>query len=330
MKLLTPVLLVLSLLATSAQAATLKIATLAPDGTSWMKLFREAAAEIKTETEGRVNVKYFPGGVQGSDKSVLRKMQIRQLQGGAVASGAFAQIASSTQLYSLPFTFRNLEEVRAIREEFDPYIIQDLAKNGYVVLGISEGGFAYLMSNKAIRTSSDVQDRKVWVPEGDMISQTTFENGGVSPIALPVSDVYTSLQTGLIDTVAVNPSTSIALQWHTKLDYATDYPLVFLIGMMVVDDSAFKKISTADQATVKRVMAATFAKMDAQNEIDEAGARQALAQNGIEFVELTEADKTAWQALAKGAVAALPDKNVYPVDLYKKLQQRLIELRQAK
>ena len=142
--------------------------------------------------------------------------------------------------------------------------------------------------------------------------------------------VYTSLQTGLIDTVAVNPSTSIALQWHTKLDYATDYPLVFLIGMMVVDDSAFKKISTADQATVKRVMAATFAKMDAQNEIDEAGARQALAQNGIEFVELTEADKTAWQALAKGAVAALADKNVYPVDLYKKLQQRLIELRQAK
>ena len=77
-------------------------------------------------------------------------------------------------------------------------------------------------------------------------------------------------------------------------------------------------------------MAATFAKMDAQNEIDEAGARQALAQNGIEFVELTEADKTAWQALAKGAVAALADKNVYPVDLYKKLQQRLIELRQAK
>ncbi|TPD54585.1 MAG: C4-dicarboxylate ABC transporter, partial [Thalassolituus maritimus] len=206
MRIFAFLLLLGSLLAPAAHAATLKIATLAPDGTSWMKVMRQAAADIKTETEGRVKIKYFPGGVQGSDKSVLRKMRIGQLQGGAVATGSLINISPASQIYNLPFTFRTLEEVRAIREEFDPYIVSELAKKGYVVLGISEAGFAYMMSDEPIRTSDDARKQKVWVPEGDLIGETTFENGGVEPISLPLSDVYTSLQTGLIDTIVVNAS----------------------------------------------------------------------------------------------------------------------------
>ena len=108
MRIFASLLLLGSLLAPAAHAATLKIATLAPDGTSWMKVMRQAAADIKTETEGRVKIKYFPGGVQGSDKSVLRKMRIGQLQGGAVATGSLINISPASQLYNLPFTFRTL------------------------------------------------------------------------------------------------------------------------------------------------------------------------------------------------------------------------------
>ena len=116
MKFLTAAAIALSLLAPLSQAATtLKIATLAPDGTNWMKEMRKAAATIKKETEGRVSVKYFPGGVQGSDSTVLRKMRINQLQGGMMSIGALADVSNVTQLYSLPFTFRNLDEVSAVR-----------------------------------------------------------------------------------------------------------------------------------------------------------------------------------------------------------------------
>ncbi|MCD8523005.1 MAG: TRAP transporter substrate-binding protein DctP [Saccharospirillaceae bacterium] len=330
MKLITAVALTLSLLSPFSQAATtLKIATLAPDGTGWMKLMRQAADEINTETEGRVKIKYFPGGVQGSDKSVLRKMQIRQLQGGAVSSGAMAHITNVTQIYSLPFTFRNLDEVRAVRAEYDHHIAAALQEKGYVLLGLSEGGFAYLMSNQPIKTSVDARSQKVWVPEGDIISQTTFENGQVEPISLPVSDVYTSLQTGLIDTVAVNATSAIAMQWHTKLSYATDFPLVFLFGMLVVDERAFSKIDAADQAAVKRLMAAAFRAMDVQNEKDEKSAREALINNGMQFVELSEEDKTAWRKMAQDSIDALREKSVYPADLYNQLKQSLENKRQA-
>ncbi|MAK91723.1 MAG: C4-dicarboxylate ABC transporter [Oleibacter sp.] len=328
MKFLTAAAIALSLLAPLSQAATtLKIATLAPDGTNWMKEMRKAAATIKKETEGRVSVKYFPGGVQGSDSTVLRKMRINQLQGGMMSIGALADVSNVTQLYSLPFTFRNLDEVSAVREEFDPYITDTLAKKGYVILGLSQGGFAYLMSDTPLKSSVDVRNKKVWVPEGDRMSQTIFENGGVQPISLPVSDVYTSLQTGLIDTVAINPSTSIALQWHTKVNYATDFPLVFLFGMLTVSDKAFSRLSDEDQAIVKRVMRDTFAELDKQNAKDEEGARQALIQNGMEFVQLTEEDRVAWRKLAADAMKELREDNVYPVETYNKLVNKLEALR---
>jgi len=327
MKQLIALALSLCLLSPIGHAATLKIATLAPDGTSWMKLMRQAAKDIKKETEGRVKVKYFPGGVQGSDKSVLRKMRIRQLQGGAVSAGALNHISNLTQLYSLPFTFRTIEEVRAVRAEFDQYIIDDLATKGYEVLGLTEGGFAYLMGNKALTSADDFRSQKVWSPEGDVITQTTFATAGIEPISLPISDVYTSLQTGLIDTVGSNLSATIALQWHTKLTHTTDFPLLFLMGMLIVDQKSFGKLSEDDKTIVRRIMKATYLAMDQQNAKDEEGARQALQKNGIEFVALSAAEKANWQELAANTLKGLASKNAYPVELYQKLQARLIELR---
>ncbi len=311
------------------QAATLKIATLAPDGTGWMKAMRAAASQIKTETDGRVKMKFFPGGVQGSDKTVLRKMRIGQLSGGAVSAGALTDVANEVQLYSLPFTFQTPEELSQVRAEFDPFIIKAVEDKGYVVLGLTEGGFAYLMGNKPLRTQADFSGTKVWAPEGDVVSATVFQNAGIDPILLPISDVYTSLQTGLIDTVGVNMTASIALQWHTKLSHTTDLPLLSLTGMMVVSEKAFKKLSAEDQATVRRIMKDTYAAMDKQNAKDEAGARKALENSGMTFVQLTDDEKATWQSLADRALTQLATEGVYPVELYQQLQARLTELRGA-
>lgn len=328
MKLITLMALMLGFMIAPAQAnTTLNIATLAPDGTSWMRLMRQAADDIRTETDGRVRIRYFPGGSQGGDKAVLRRMQIRQLQGGMMSSGALAHITNATQLYSLPFTFRNLDEIRAIRPQYDQYITDALKEQGYVLLGLSEGGFAYLMSNSPLKTSADVRAKKVWVPEGDVISQTIFKNGQVEPISLPLSDVYTSLQTGLIDTIGANLSSAIALQWHTKVQYATDFPLLFLFGMLVVDERAFDKVSAADQAVITRIMRATFRSMDQQNEKDEQGARQALQSSGVEFVQLSAEDRQAWNVLAENAIAELREQSVYPAERYNQLLQSLQSFR---
>lgn len=328
-KLTMKMITVLALLAAlgSAHAATLKIATIVPDGTAWMNEFKKAAAEVKEKTEGRVKLKFFPGGVMGSDQSVLRKMRVGQLSGGALSVGALGGFYNGSQVYGLPFLFKNHDELRHVRPFLDANVAEGLAKKGIILLGISEGGFAYLMANKPLRSSDDLKSQKVWVPEGDVISQSVFENAGISPISLPVSDVYTGLQTGLIDTVAINPTGAIALQWHTKVKSITDEPLAFIMGTMVVSERAFKKVNAADQAVVKAAVKAAFARMDKSNYLDDQKARKALQESGIEFIRMSNADKLKWQELAGKSTDALSSKNVFPQELLDEVQKRLSAFR---
>jgi TRAP-type C4-dicarboxylate transport system substrate-binding protein len=311
---------------TSSQAlsATLKIATVVPNGSSWMKEMKAAAKEVKKKTDGRVKIKYYPGGVMGSDKTVLRKMRSGQLHGGAISAGALAHIYNGVQLYSLPFTFKNLDEVRHIRKTFDPIIDQGLADNGFQLLGLSEGGFAYLMSNKALTTAADIKGQKVWVPEGDLIGNEIFTVAGIKPIASPISNVYTGLQTGLLDTVTINPAGSIALQWHTKVSHLSDEPLLLIIGMLVVDQKAFKKIKADDQIIVKQAVADAFKRLDTLNEKGDIGARDALQKNGVIFDKPSGKE---WRDIAKQALENLKALDAYPADTYQQLQHSLEQYR---
>jgi TRAP-type C4-dicarboxylate transport system substrate-binding protein len=298
--LLTPVLMLLLLiLSSSAAAITLKVATLAPDGTSWMKLMREGAAEIADRTAGRVKIKFYPGGVMGNTGSVLQKMRIGQLHGGAFTGSDLARVYPDAQLYSMPLVFHSYEEVDYVRQHIDETLIKGFADNGMVVLGISDGGFAYIMSKAPLRRLSDLKGHKVWMPEGDVLTEAMLESAGVSPIPLPVADVYTGLQTGLLDTVAGIPTGVIAFQWYTSVRYLTDVPLMFLTGMLTIDSKAFDRIKPGDQKIVREVTDATFRKLDAVNRSDNESARSALQNQGIEFVHPDMSERNNWEIIAK-------------------------------
>ena len=98
------------LFAGAAQAAPvqLKIATIAPENSSWMKSMRAGGEEIETRTEGRVELKFYGGGVMGSDKKVLRKMRIGQLHGAAFTPSGLSERYPDLNLYGLPLKVRAL------------------------------------------------------------------------------------------------------------------------------------------------------------------------------------------------------------------------------
>ncbi len=317
--------IVLSLTALSAPvlAKTLKIATIAPSGTTWFKEFKAAGKEITEQTDGRVKLKFFPGGIMGNDQSVLRKMRVGQLHGGALSGGALNKLYNGVQTYSLPFLFRNYGEVAHVRNLVDPVVKSELEKKGLVVLGISQGGFAHLFSENPIHNIDDLQTQKVWIPENDRITAHAFEKTGVNPIPLPIADVYTGLQTGLINTVGANPTSAIALQWHTKIKYMVEQPLLFIMGLMVVDKKVFDKLSSEDQAIVKHAVVKAFVKLDASNQIDDEQAKQAMLKSGVKVITLKDADFMEWQSIGKNAINELAIKNIYAVDLLKKVEASL-------
>jgi TRAP-type C4-dicarboxylate transport system substrate-binding protein len=317
-------------LAATAGATTLKMAATLPDGSPWMREMRKASAEIEKRTDGRVQIKLYPGGVMGNDETVMRKIRAGQLQGGAFTSGALAAIYPETELYSLPLVFHSYDEVDYVREHMDPEIERGLEQHGFVVLAISDGGFAYLLSQKPIRSVDDLAGTKVWALESDVMSRTALDIAGVSPIALPLADVYTGLQTGLVDTVAAPPQGAIALQWHTKVKYLTDVPLMYLIGVVAVDAKAFGKLSPEDQATVREVVKESAHKLDRENREGDRNAKVALQAQGITFVTASSpAELGRWHAIAEEAIARLRKKHVYSDAMIDELQSLLAEYRKG-
>jgi len=308
---------------------TLKIATVAPDGTTWMQELRKGGEEIARRTEGRVNIRYFPGGVMGNDNSVLRKIRIGQLQGGVIISGGLTDIYPDIDLYNIPFIFRSYDEADYVRERMDPILIKGLAEHGFVSFGLSEGGFAYLMSKRPIHSIDDLKECKVWVPEGDLISRTVFEAIDVTPIPLPLTDVLTGLQTGLIDTIAGSAIGAIALQWHTQVKYLVDEPLVYLYATLIIDSKSFDRIGSPDQAVVREVMEATFHKLNQLTRKDDADARRALKAQGIVFVALSENSRRREDEVRAEAERRLLQQHILPPALLQSLHENLNAKRQT-
>ncbi|MBP6079238.1 MAG: TRAP transporter substrate-binding protein DctP [Xanthomonadales bacterium] len=318
---------IVALAATAAEAQTLKIATLAPEGTVWMKEMRAAGASIKSRTAGRVEVKFFPGGVMGNDTAVLRKIKLGQLQGGALSGAELSPIYRDASIYSLPFIFNDLAEVDYVRGKIDPLLRAGFEKSGLVAVGLSGGGFAYLMSTKPIANKDDLRATKVWVPQNDRIAQVAFEKAGVNPIALPLGDVNTSLQTGLLETVGITTSGAIAFQWHTKVKHAVDLPLTYVIGVLAIDQKAFNRVTAADQPIVREEFAKAFAELDAAGKRDNESARAALTKLGIVF-KVPSADEIGyWHGIGEQTLKQMLANNEISKELLDAILQARAEYR---
>lgn len=270
----------------SALATTFKIATLSPDGSYWMQQLRAGAEEVELKTNKRVKFKFYPGGVMGDDNSVLRKMRVGQLNGAALTNGSLNIFYPDIQLYNLVMKFNSLDEVDYIRSKMDVQLQEGLEANGIIPLGFAEIGFAYLMSLQPIHNIDDFRSRKAWVPEGNYIAESALSALSVSPIPLPIRDVFVGLQTGMVDVVAGSPVGAIALQWHTQVKYILDLPLSYIFGVLAINQNDFNKLAIEDQMIVRDTMGARISQIDKQNRLDNISALRAINNQGVEMIAM--------------------------------------------
>lgn len=300
-------------------AATLKIATVTPEGSQWMDDMRAGAKEIKKRTDGRVEIKFYGGGVMGNDSKVLGKMRIGALQGGAFTPSALATIYPDLNLYGLPMVFNSEEEAAFVRKTMDVKLMAGLEEAGLVNFGFAAGGFAIIMSNTPITSLDDLKGKRVWVPEGDTISHEAMRALSLAPMTLPLTDVLTGLQTGLIDIVGISPIGALVLQWHTKIKYVTELPMVYTLGFMAIQKKAFDKLSVDDQQVVREVMTGIYENFDRTNLVDNRGARDALLNSGIESVVFDEAELDRIRAVLETTIRSMGEKGRFSLDLYEEM-----------
>ncbi len=310
-----------SMVSGTALAQTFKVATLSPGGSYWVQSFKEGAKEIAERTDDRVKFKFYPGGVMGGDLTVLRKMKIGQLQGGAMATGSLYGQYPDAAALGIPFTFETQEEMEYVMNGLMDDIKAGARENGFVITGVMGGGPAYILSKEEATSFDDIKSHKVWVPDNDPQTADTLKKLGINPVPLGVGDVLTGLQTGLIDTVAASPVVAIALQWHTRVNHMIKVPVLYLTGAVVLNQRDFAKLSDADQAVVLEVFGKVAKDIHARNIEDNEKAYMAMVDQGINVIEPQGADLQTWKDLEKEARALVVSGSDYSPEILEKLQK---------
>ena len=327
MKKLATLFLALSLVSLPAAAATqIKLATLVPKASYWGGLMDDARGEIKERTAGRVDLKIYFGGVQGTSSKVMQKIKIGQLHGGDFTPTDFQAKLPDLNIYGLPFVFRSLDEVHYVRERMDDVLAEGFAREGFVTFGFA-GDFAIILSNTPVRGLEDLKGRKVWLPEGDDISDRAMKKLQLVPNAKPLSDVMTGLRTGLFDVVAIPPAAAVALQWHTAVKYLTDMPVIYAMQFLAIQERTFNKLSAEDQRVVRDVLTRVYSEINERSPLDAVSAKEALANSGIESVEPNAGEFERLQAVMTENNRAMARQGLFSLDVLDTMQQHLDEFR---
>jgi len=300
----------------------IKIATIAPDGSTWMRIMDQFDLDIRSQTGGEVGLRFYPGGIQGDESVVLRKIRAGQLQGGGFTGTGLGEIASDLRVMELPFLYQNLDEVHAVRDKMAPIFEKMLNDAGFHLLGWSDVGFVYLFSKSPIGSVDDLRKSKMWLWEGDPLAQTLLQTVGVSPVPLPITDVVTALQTGMIDAVYTSPLGCISLQWYTRVSNMTDLPVTHAMGAVVVSREIWEQVSPGSQTIVRTLADKYFTQLSEATAHESQLSVQVLQQKGIHLVSLNDADKASFQSIGKSVREKLVGK-LYTQELLDQTLQTL-------
>lgn len=296
-----------------------KIASLAPEGSVWATHFDNFSREVTARSNGEITFKVYPGGVMGDDRSMYRKMQIGQLQGGGFTMSGISEVVPDFRVLGIPFLLDSDSEADHVIDGLFPSFQKAFADKGLALIATTEVGFVYPMSTEPIRDLDQMRKSKCWVPSNDPLSQAFFEDIGISPIQLSIPDVLPSLQTGLVNTVFNSFYGAIVLQWFTRTPYINNTPFAYAYGALVFSKKDMDRLPPQYADLIREAAAKNFADLLADARKSNAEALKALQDNGIKIIEATaeslrelemHRDRTVEKTIGKAFSREIYDKTI--------------------
>lgn len=262
----------------------IKLATLAPENSSLMRIFNEMNAELLKETNGQLGFRMYAGFVLGDEADVLRKLRIGLVQGAVFTNTALTDVNPELRVLQVPFLFNNYQEVDYILSKIEGSLKQQFAKEGFQVLGWPELGFIYFMSKEPIAGLTDLKGKKVWAQANAPMSQALIDKADVSTVAITAPDVLMALQTNLLDVVYNSPYYAVVTQWYTQVKYLTDLPLSYIGGALLVNKKTFDRLPAELQNTLTKVCLKYTQRLVEKTRKDNADAMKVILQRGVKKV----------------------------------------------
>jgi TRAP-type C4-dicarboxylate transport system substrate-binding protein len=303
----------------SAQETVIRLATAAPEGSKQYKVMMDFGNEVKKVTNGRLSFKFHAGGTLGDDKTMLDKMKLGQIQAAGLTGVGLGEIVPEVRVLELPFQLSTYKQFDCVLNSLSDEFVQKFAAKGYVVLLWADTGLVYLLSNQNIQSVADMSKAKPWVWEADPVAKAAFSAFGIKPKPLPLQDVFTQLQTGMIDTVYISPGLAISLKWHTRVKYMVGLPIVVGISAVIMNKADFDKLAPDLQTALKDLGKKYQDKLAKETRAWNKASIPVLTDNGVQVVMPSDSEQALFRQ--KGVEAA---KSLVPRLYSNELLQRVL------
>lgn len=226
----------------SLSALTIKIGTVAPAGSPWAEILHRLAGEWEQISGGSVAVQIYPGGIAGGESDMIRKMRIGQLQGAALTELGLGRIVPDILALDVPFLMSSNEEFNYVLHKSRESFNRQFDNAGYKLLTWSSAGWVRFFTTKPITGPEDLKSFRLGVPAGDVQLLNTWRNLGFDAIPLPIPDIMTGLQSGMIDAFYAPPSAAVVFEWFRGALYMSAFRVAPVVVGLVINNRSWDEI----------------------------------------------------------------------------------------
>jgi len=269
-----------------------RFATLIPQGTPYMDLFRKWNRQIEEVTNNQVEFRFYNGGSQGDERDFIRKMRVGQLDGAALSNIGLGILVRPVLVLAAPGLMTDYDQLASVRAHMDERFAALFEQAGFKLVAWGDAGKARVFSTQHIIKPTDMKAARPWVWRDDPIFTEFLRVVGANLVRLGLPEVYPGLQTRMIDTVPASAVATIALQWFTRLKYVSKQNFGILVGAMVVKKEKLDALPPEHQQVIMEIVEEGSQTLDRLVRRDDRRAYQSLVQRGL----LQEVDTSPHQA----------------------------------
>ena len=283
--------------ATASAQRVLSMATLAPAGSTWMRVFDSANRELWRRSNNALSIRWYAGGVQGDEGEVIRKMRSGRLDGAAVTAVGLGQIHAPILAFQLPALFTSADGLVRARTALTGELNTAFETAGFTLLGFGGTGNPRLFSTRALRTPNDLRSAHPWQWRDDVIGPALWTEAGATGVPLQVPEVLSALQTNRIDTLIGSPLACVSLQWSNAMRFMSDRADTASLGGLILSRAAFSGLPADQQTLVREVFAQYNVVLARDVSRDDNAAVTRMQTAGVQVVALNDAERAQWTAL---------------------------------
>ena len=302
----------------------IKLATVAPEGTEYYNLLFEMGQRWQQETNGQIQLRIYPNGVVGGERDTIRKMRVGQIQASAMSSIGLAELTDQIQAFTLPMGFKTYDEVDKVKDVMFDDISEGLSQSGFKLLFLVDIGWVYWFSSKEISVPQDLKDAKIYTTAGDYVTVELFRKFGFNAIPVSETDILTSLQTGMINSMQTVPILSLSSGWSALMPNMLDLKWGAFVGAVIVDERVWRKIKPEYQKIMMDIAQDIGKKYQQTGRETEKKAIEAMKSYGMNIITPTDEEIKIWDEFKDEITPDVID-TFLSVDIYNKVVDAINE-----